>query len=195
MKMTRLEKFFVNRRTKGRYNSELLRERLDQIDRGPVHDVLELGCGLGYVSAFLAKEYKLSVVGTDVDPEQIDKARNLHLNGELLQFHTRDAADLGFAAGSFDLVVSQNVFHHLPEWRRAAREVARVLRVGGYLIWLDLALPAFARNALQPLVKTAGVYTLAEVREAFQKNGLSQVFYERLSRWPLRHHHLVMQKA
>jgi SAM-dependent methyltransferase len=195
MEMTRLEKHFVNRESKGRHNIELLCQRLNAIGREKIHHVLELGCGVGYVSAFLAKAYKMHVIGTDFDAEQIEKARSLHRDGELLQFQTLDAANLAFKDASFDLVISQNVFHHVAEWQRVVQEVGRVLRAGGYFIWLDLAFPAFAKKLLQPWSKTHGIYTFEDVRRELQKSDLTQLFYEKIRHGLFAHHHLVLQKA
>jgi ubiquinone/menaquinone biosynthesis C-methylase UbiE len=195
MEMTRLEKHFVNRESKSRHNIELVRQRLNEIGREKIHHVLELGCGVGYVSAFLAKVYKMHVIGTDFDVEQIERARRLHHEGELLQFKAFDASHLTCNDASFDLVISQNVFHHVAEWRRVVQEVGRVLRSGGYFIWLDLAFSALAKKLLQPWSKTYGIYTFEEVRKELQQDGLTQLFYEKLGRGLFAHHHLVLQKT
>ncbi|MFQ5650875.1 MAG: class I SAM-dependent methyltransferase [bacterium] len=194
MEMTRLEKRLVNRRSKARFNIDLLRRRLDDLDLRRIHNVLELGCGVGYVSAYLASEVRLKVIGTDFDPAQIDSARRLHGERELLRFQAQDASQLDFEDGSFDLVISQHVFHHITAWQQVVREITRVLREGGYVIWLDLALPAFIKKVLQPWGKRYGLYTLGEVKTEMQRCGLSQVFYEKLVRCLSVHHHLVLQK-
>ncbi|MFN8458522.1 MAG: class I SAM-dependent methyltransferase, partial [Anaerolineae bacterium] len=77
MKMTNLEKKFVNRKQKGEHNIAQVRACLNQLNLDSLHTALELGCGIGAVSAFLAAEYKMKVVGTDFDPEQIELARSL----------------------------------------------------------------------------------------------------------------------
>jgi ubiquinone/menaquinone biosynthesis C-methylase UbiE len=195
MEMTRLEKHFVNLKSKGEHNIERLRQRLNEIGRERIHHVLELGCGIGYVSAFLSKVYGMHVIGTDFDSEQIERARSLHCEGELLRFQARDASNLAFNDASFDLVISQNVFHHVAKWQRIIQEVGRVLRVGGYFIWLDLAFPSLVKKLLQPWSKTYGIYTFEEVRKELQRDGLSQLFYEKLGRGLFAHHHLALQKA
>jgi len=195
MEMTLLEKHLVNRESKGRHNFELLRQRLNEIGRERIHHVLELGCGVGYVSVFLAKAYKMRVIGIDFDTEQIRRARSLHREGELLRFQALEASRLAFSDASFDLVVSQNVFHHIAGWQRVVQEVGRVLRDGGYFIWLDLAFPSLVKKLLQPWSKTHGIYTFEEVRKELQKDGLIQLFYERIRRGLFAHHHLILQKA
>ena len=195
MAMTGLEKRFVNRRRKAGRNIERVRQRLDEIDVDEIHDVLEIGCGIGIVSAFLSENYNMRVTGTDFDPEQIEMARRLHSEGERLGFKVEDASDLSFEDRSFDLVLSQNVFHHIPAWNKAVQEVARVLRDGGYFIWFDLAFPAFVKNLLRPFVKKYALYTFDEARVEFGRNGFNQLFYERVLHGPFLHYHLVLYKG
>ena len=194
MEMSRLEKRFVNREGKARFNIQLVRQRLNHLDAGAVHNVLELGCGVGYVSAHLAGEFNMNAIGTDFDPGQIDSARRLHGESELLHFQTQDASCLEFEKSSFDLVISQHVFHHVAAWKQVIREIARVLRDGGHVIWLDLALPGFIKTLLQPWGKQYGVYTLADIQTEMRNCGLHQLFYEKFFRWLFVHHHLVLQK-
>jgi ubiquinone/menaquinone biosynthesis C-methylase UbiE len=195
MKMTRLEKWFVNRKGKADGNIALLRQRLQQLDVGSIRNALELGCGIGSVSAFLAEAYAMQVQGTDYDPGQIEIARGVHPESERLRFRVEDAARLTFPDASFDLVLAQHMFHHVPDWRAAAREVARVLRPGGYLIWLDFAVPEMIKQAVAHLVKNYGAYTLEEIQCAFAESGLEQRFCERTTHGPLVKHHMVLQKS
>jgi SAM-dependent methyltransferase len=151
---------------------------------------------MGAVSAFLAGEYKMKVIGTDFDPEQIELARTLYPETDLLHYQIEDASNLTFSADSFDLVISQNVFHHLPVWEKAGQEVARVLKSQGYFIWLDLALPGLIKRALAPIVRSYGLYTIGEVQNEFLKHGFTQLYYEQIWHGPfIGHHHLVLQKS
>lgn len=195
MKMTRLEKRFVNRNKKAEHNIEKVRQRLQPLDTQTIRDALELGCGIGAVSAFLADTYAMNVWGTDFDPEQIEIARTMQPESDHLHFRVEDAAHLTFEDASFDLVLSQNVFHHVPEWETVVREVARVLRPGGHFIWLDLAFPKLIKNVLQPLVNAHGLYTIDEVNSALAESGLERRFYEQTAHGPLVHHHMVLQKG
>lgn len=69
---------------------------LNQLNLDSLHTALELGCGIGAVSAFLAAEYKMNVIGTDFDPEQIELARSLHPETALLHYQVEDATCLTF---------------------------------------------------------------------------------------------------
>jgi SAM-dependent methyltransferase len=193
--MTRFEKRFVNRESKGNRNITRLTERLDTLDLGHVKDALEIGCGVGFVAAFLADHYGWSVEGTDVDPEEVDIATSRYGENERLRFSVEDAARLSFPENRFDLVVSQNVFHHIPDWPKVVREVGRVLRPGGYLIWLDLYAPAALKALLKPFGKRHGIYTLDDVRSALAGSGLEDRFEKRVVHGPFPHREIVAQKA
>lgn len=195
MEMTRLEKWFVNRSKKAERNIARVRQRLQELPSEAIQDVLELGCGIGSVAAYLAANYQMNVCGTDYDAEQIRIARSMQPQNAHLHYSVEDAANLSFQDASFDLVVSQNVFHHIPEWKTATKEIARVLKAGGYFIWLDLAFPKLIRTLFQSLVKNQSLYCIADVRRVFQTHGFEQLFYERLIHGLFVHHHLVWQKS
>ena len=195
MEMTRFEKWLVNRNKKAERNIARVRQRLAELPSAAIKDVLELGCGIGAVAAFLAETYDMKVWGTDYDHEQIQIARKRHPEKELLTYQVEDAARLSFQDASFDLVISQNVFHHLPQWQTAVREVNRVLRPGGFLLWLDLALPKWVVRLFQPLVERYSLYCIAEVNCVFEKQGFKKLFDERLTHGPFFQHHIVWQKV
>ena len=108
---------------------------------GPEARVLDLGCGIGRMTAGLVGRFA-EVVGVDVSPEMIDEARRLHGAAPGLRFETNSGADLAdFADASFDLVFSYSVLPHLPPDVVHAyfHEVNRVLRPGGwfrYQFWV-----------------------------------------------------------
>ena len=105
-----------------------------------------------------------------------------------------NAAKLSFDDASFDLVISQNVFHHIPDWESAVREVARVLRPGGVFIWFDPALPRWMERLLRPIARSYGLYTFSETNIAFEAAGFRRRFYEHVRHGPFVHHHLVLHK-
>jgi ubiquinone/menaquinone biosynthesis C-methylase UbiE len=195
MRMTRFEKWFVNRRKEAERNIGRVCGCLQKVDVRNIHDVLEIGCGIGAVSAYLANNYEMSVQATDFDPEQIEAARKMYPESDRLHFAVADATGLTFDDASFDLVLSQDVFHHIPNWETAIREVARVLRPSGYLIWFDLAFPEMIVKVFRPIVRNYAVYTFDEVASASARAGLMRCFYERWGHGPFTHHHMVLQKA
>jgi ubiquinone/menaquinone biosynthesis C-methylase UbiE len=194
MEMSRFEKWMVNREAKAKRNIARLRQRLAALPSETFKDVLELGCGIGDVAAFLSETYNMKVWGTDYDHGQIQIARKRHPENEHLIYQIEDAEHLSFRDARFDLVVSQNVFHHLPKWQAAVREVARVLRPGGFLLWLDLTFPKWIGKLFQPFVKNHSLYCIADVKYVFEKQGFEQRFHEKQIHGPFFQHHVIWQK-
>jgi ubiquinone/menaquinone biosynthesis C-methylase UbiE len=194
MKMTRLEKWLVNRNKKAERNIARVRQRLTALPAEAIEDVLELGCGIGAVAAFLSQTYNMKVWGTDYDLAQIQIARKRYPENEKLIYQVEDAAHLSFQDARFDLVVSQNVFHHLSKWQTAVSEIARVLRPGGFLLWLDLAFPKWIAHLFQPLIKKHSLYCIADAKYVFETQGFDQRFHERRIHGPFSQHHMIWQK-
>lgn len=72
--------------------------------------VLDLGCGCGYGSAYLRASGAASVTGVDLDPRNIRYAQR-RFDG--VTFRVADAQRLPADLGTFDIVVSSNLFEHL----------------------------------------------------------------------------------
>lgn len=72
------------------------------------------------------------VTHTDLSPGMIAEAKaNVARAGS--DFQVADAQALPFADASLDAVVANHMLYHVPDLARALREVARVLKPGGYL--------------------------------------------------------------
>jgi SAM-dependent methyltransferase len=99
-------------------------------------DVVELGCGTAYLSAWLAKR-GARPVGVDVTPAQLATARRLMAQtGIAFPLVEADAGDTGLPAASFDLAVSEYGASIWVEADRWIAEAARLLRPGGELVFL-----------------------------------------------------------
>ena len=99
-------------------------------------DVVELGCGTAYFSAWLARQ-GARPVGVDPTPAQLETARALQ--GETgLEFPLVQAGgeDVPLASASFDLVVSEYGASIWADPDRWIAEAARLLRPGGRLVFL-----------------------------------------------------------
>jgi len=193
MKMTRIEKRFVNRKKKSESNIKILESDLRLIDLTEIRTVLELGCGIGFVSSYLAETYNFKVYGTDSDPAQIQMAETMQPKHKHLHFQVEDATKLSFQNTSIDLVISQNVFHHVPNWEEAIKEINRVLRPGGHFMWLDLTFPKIVRDIFLPFVKNYGLYTIDEIKTSFETHGFNPLFHEHLAHGPMSQHHFVLE--
>jgi SAM-dependent methyltransferase len=99
-------------------------------------DVLDLGCGVAYFSAWLARR-GARVVGLDVTPAQLETARRMQADtGLSFRLVEASAEDVPLSDTSFDLVLSEygaSIWCDPAAW---VPEAARLLRAGGRLVFL-----------------------------------------------------------
>jgi len=164
MKMGKLEKKFVNSIKQAEKNKEIAERLFSQIELNNVKRVLEVGCGIGKLSSYLAKKYKWEVTGIDLDPEQVERARKDYKGIENLIFLEADATRLPFEDGEFDIILSFNVLHHIPYWNKALEEINRVLKSKGFYILNDLAFPEIIVRIFKNSFKNYfGIYTVDDI--------------------------------
>ncbi len=100
--------------------------------------VLEVGVGTGLSLPDYARH--LEIVGIDLSPEMLEKARE-RVDSEGLEnvtgLHEMDAADLRFPAESFDTVVAMFVMTVVPDPERVMSELARVTKPGGEVLLVN----------------------------------------------------------
>jgi ubiquinone/menaquinone biosynthesis C-methylase UbiE len=100
--------------------------------------VLEIGCGQGAGTEILLRHCGADrVVAFDYDPAQLAGARKRHYayGSRKASLFQGDAARLPFADEQFDAVIEFAILHHVPEWQLAMKEIARVLKPGGLVLY------------------------------------------------------------
>ncbi|HEY2150627.1 MAG TPA: class I SAM-dependent methyltransferase [Vicinamibacterales bacterium] len=112
---------------------------LDLLERGiaahtlPGGDaVLEIGAGFGRLgSCYVGRYHQVHMV------EPASNLRDIaqHTYGDRVNYHDASVFDLPFADGTFDGVLMVRVFHHLSDPDAALREIHRVIRAGGRLVF------------------------------------------------------------
>ncbi len=97
--------------------------------------VLELGCGTGQLSLFLASADR-TVVGVDLARPSLELARGAAVRYGLsdVYFVETDLRKPGLSRGAFDVVICSGVLHHTPDPRASFASVARLVRPGGVLV-------------------------------------------------------------
>jgi ubiquinone/menaquinone biosynthesis C-methylase UbiE len=104
-----------------------------------VRDVLEIGCGNGYLLQLLRQQFPaITLTAVEYTPEMVDLARSRDVaNCSVIQ---GDVRSLGALDASFDVVVSERCIINVmsqDDQAQALREVARVLRPGGHFICVE----------------------------------------------------------
>ena len=123
-------------RTWSFYIEATTRETLKRIPMSANARVLDVGCGTGELLRRLRAKYPDAVLaGLDPVAEMLDVAREKLSGREDLRIGYADS--LPWPAGSFDVVVSCNMFHYITHPVEALREMARVIRPGGALVLTD----------------------------------------------------------
>lgn len=92
--------------------------------------LLDVGASHGLITLALAPRVAFAV-GVDVDREGVAAAAREPGAGDGTAFALASGMQLPFADGSFDIVVCNHVYEHVPEAPRLMAEIARVLRSGG----------------------------------------------------------------
>jgi 2-keto-4-pentenoate hydratase/2-oxohepta-3-ene-1,7-dioic acid hydratase in catechol pathway/SAM-dependent methyltransferase len=103
--------------------------------------VLDVGCGVGGPSRFLAAQYGCHVTGIDLTEEFCKTARDLAERVRLsdnLTYRQADALDLPYKNEEFDAVWTQHVQMNIEDKPRFYAELFRVLKPGGKLGFYDI---------------------------------------------------------
>jgi len=108
---------------------QALKEKIEK-EEGRKIRILDVGCGIGGASRWLARTFDAEVTGITLSPKQVQRARELAKEANLSEqttFEVRNALDSGLADGSFDVVWSLEMAEHIPDRPRFLSEINRML--------------------------------------------------------------------
>ena len=149
MKLNLAERWLVNNPARAlvqRFHEVPLLRRLGGIVESG--QVLEVGCGRGVGLPLLLTQFKaLQVIGIDIDPEQVRRAKNglRDRYKERIDLHVASVERLPFSDARFDAVFDFGILHHVPAWQSAVAEIARVLKPGGTFFFEEVTSAALER--------------------------------------------------
>jgi arsenite methyltransferase len=146
--------------------------------------VLDLGSGAGF-DCFLAADRvgeRGRVIGVDMTPEMIEKARENARKGNYanVEFRLGEIEHLPAADNSVDAVISNCVVNLSPDKKEVFAEAFRVLRPGGRLMISDIVLltelPDFIKHSIEAYIGcVAGAMLKDEYLEAVREAGFQDV--------------------
>lgn len=131
--------------TRGRERA--FRERLIELaGLEPGQSVLDIGCGTGTLAIAATRHVQSTgtVHGIDASPQMVARATRKAAKARAQAlFNVAAAEQLPFPDGSFDVVLSTLMLHHLPRTSRqqCANEIRRVLKPGGRVLAVDFGRP------------------------------------------------------
>ena len=107
--------------------------------------VLDLGCGVGDVTCWMASHVAPtgSVTSIDLSDAQLAEAQRQATAlgvGNVITFLQRNASEIGLPSASFDVVFCRFLLCHLTDPLGALREMHRVLKPGGSIVCQDIDL-------------------------------------------------------
>jgi SAM-dependent methyltransferase len=99
-------------------------------------EVLNVGCGIGVGSAYVARMYDCRVAGVDISEKMIAWSRRRAREEQVedkVELQVASVLDLPFDANRFDVVFCESVIAFVADKRRAIQECVRVAKPGGFV--------------------------------------------------------------
>ena len=177
MLLNRVEKAlmnnFVREGIQRRFEARRLLRMGGALDGGRA---LEIGCGRGAGIEIILDQFGAAQVDAfDLDPDMVRRAaERLRARGDRVRLWVGDATEIAAPDEAYDAVFDFGIVHHVPGWRSAVREIARVLKPGGRL-YAEVVLAAFLRHPLwrRLLAHPRGDrFDASEFRDALTEAGL-----------------------
>jgi ubiquinone/menaquinone biosynthesis C-methylase UbiE len=147
MLLNRIEKALMNNPVRAavqRYYEAPLLEHLGGTTGG--ERVLEIGCGRGIGVEILFDRFGAGEVHAfDLDPDMVERSRARHGSRDRLKLWAGSATSIDAPEAAYDAVFDFGIIHHVPDWRTAVAEIARVLRPGGRFFFEEVTKHALDR--------------------------------------------------
>jgi SAM-dependent methyltransferase len=151
--------------------------------------VLDLGCGEGRHVIAAQTLQGADAVGVDLFLKDLQTARERHAefaaahpSPGLFALVAGDAMRLPFPDHSFDAVICSEVLEHVPGWRGAITEIARVLRPGGRLCvsvprpWCERICWRLSRDYHQTPGGHLRIFSLPMLNSAIERVGFQSYY-------------------
>lgn len=156
--------------------------------------VLDLGCNNGYGTAILGRD-SARTIGVDVSPQSVQAALQ-NSAAPNIDYRVVDGLELPFEDATFDLIVSFQVIEHIFDVTPYLRNIRRVLKPGGTVIfttpnapirldpgmkpWNEFHVREFSAAELQELL--APWFSSVVVKGLFAEQSLYDTEYQRVQR-------------
>ena len=155
-------------------------------------DVLDIGCGEGYGSDFMAG-YAKSVLGIDYDQAVIDFAKNKY-HRTVVKFFVLDIKNLDNLNRKFDVICSFQNIEHIRDTRKLLKDISSLLNDDGVFICSTCNIKDSSPGSKVPFNKFhVKEYLISEFKELLKghfssveisglRRGIALKFYRRLKK-------------
>ncbi|MED4716750.1 class I SAM-dependent methyltransferase [Bacillus badius] len=141
--------------------------------------ILDVGCGTGQTAAYLADRYGASIIGMDINPIMIDKAKKrikqCQLPVEIIQGSIENCP---LPDGQFDLILSESVLAFADK-PRSLHEIFRLLKQGGRFVANELTinqqLNSTYTEEIQQFYGLDSVFTEKDWLSLLEKTGFTDI--------------------
>lgn len=153
------------------------RQLLEQLRIKPDMLVLDMGCGVGSASRYIAAHTGAHLIGIDFDADMIRRAREASQGNSNIQYEVMDVLHTTFPDNHFDRIIIQSVACFTDK-TALFREVSRLLKPGGMLgmnevTWLQPPTEKIEKVMCATICETfRGALQAHEWKDAMQAAGL-----------------------
>jgi SAM-dependent methyltransferase len=134
--------------------------------------IVDIGCAFGEFGRVFFEGRPRPEVGIDIDRSELRRAAADPIYRSVAQV---DARHLPFATASVPTVISVSTLEHIPNVEAVLKEIGRVLRPGGLLVYTVPILPFNQNLALHRALRTIGMRRLADNYAGTLHRGLTHV--------------------
>ncbi|MCA8980598.1 MAG: methyltransferase domain-containing protein [Planctomycetes bacterium] len=159
-------------------HGDVVEQVVADLDVRPGHQILDLGCGVGWATRILAQKAPgAQAIGIDVAPEMIAKAEELSSYTIRARYEVGTFEHLDFPDEKFDHVFSMEALYYATDLPQALREIHRVTKTGGEV---NVVIDCYAeRESTHAWGHTLGldlhVLSEADWKQAFEHAGFTHV--------------------
>jgi 2-polyprenyl-3-methyl-5-hydroxy-6-metoxy-1,4-benzoquinol methylase len=149
--------------------------------------VLDMGCGYGFRTVGIAKKGAHHVIGIDEDNIRIREGQLFAKENQIgnIEFAVMDAGHTEFDDESFDVIIADEMIHHVDNLPGLIKEMHRILKGGGVTIISDhnrLSIPSELIRTIYFKKEKERVFTAEEIRHLL----ISMQFKD------IRYNHIIM---
>ncbi len=169
---------------------------------GPEAKVLDIGAGFGGSARYLAQTHGCHVTCLNLSTRENERNRSMSAEQGLsdrIEVVDGDFASLPFPDDHFDIVWSQDAILHSGDREGVLREVRRVLKPGGELIFTDpMKSDTCPKGVLGPILERIHLQTLGSpgfYLETARRLGLKELSFEDWTPHLVRHYARVLEET